>query len=306
MPCFPSLSDLPEPPDAVVVAIPAAGRGRGGGGGRRDRLRRRRGLRRRLRRDRPGRGARARAGGGRAPPRPAASAARTATGSWPLHERVALWGDALRPLEPGRVALVSQSGNVAVNALATRRGLRLHTVISCGNSAALDPADWIAAARARGGRGLDRRLPGGRRRRRPALRGARRMRGRAAWGCPCSRSASSPAGALAAAAHTGAVAGDQRVFRALVEEAGAAWAEDVHELLELAKAQAVPGRSPAEPAARRPGGAHLLGRRLRPRRRLLRPQRARPSAARAGHRRRGSASCCPTPPRSATRSTTPP
>ena len=37
-----------------------------------------------------------------------------------LHERVALWGDALRPLEPGRVALVSQSGNVAVNALATR------------------------------------------------------------------------------------------------------------------------------------------------------------------------------------------
>ena len=25
VPCFPSLSDLPEPPDAVVVAIPAAG-----------------------------------------------------------------------------------------------------------------------------------------------------------------------------------------------------------------------------------------------------------------------------------------
>ena len=49
------------------------------------------------------------------------------------------------------------------------------------------------------------------------------------------------AGATAAAAHTGAVAGDQRVFRALVEEAGGAWAEDVHDLLELAKALAVPG-----------------------------------------------------------------
>jgi acyl-CoA synthetase (NDP forming) len=51
--------------------------------------------------------------------------------------------------------------------------------------------------------------------------------------------ATSPAGALAVAAHTGAVAGDQRVFRALVEEAGAAWAYDVHELLELAKAMGV-------------------------------------------------------------------
>ena len=52
---------------------------------------------------------------------------------------------------------------------------------------------------------------------------------------------SSPAGSAAAAAHTGALAGDQRIFRALVEEAGGAWASDFHELLELAKAFAVPG-----------------------------------------------------------------
>ena len=65
----------------------------------------------------------------------------------------------------------------------------------------------------------------------------------------------SPAGALAAAAHTGAVAGDQRVFRALVEEAGAAWAEDVHELLELAKAQAVPAARPRSPGR---GGLAVL------------------------------------------------
>ncbi|HEY2599931.1 MAG TPA: acetate--CoA ligase family protein, partial [Thermoleophilaceae bacterium] len=49
----------------------------------------------------------------------------------------------------------------------------------------------------------------------------------------------SEAGATAAAAHTGALAGDQRVFRALVEEAGALWASDVHELLELGKTLAV-------------------------------------------------------------------
>jgi acetyl-CoA synthetase len=58
------------------------------------------------------------------------------------------------------------------------------------------------------------------------------------------------AGASAAAAHTGALAGNQRVFRALVEEAGGAWADDVHDLLELAKALAVPGarvrRGPAD------------------------------------------------------------
>jgi acetyl-CoA synthetase len=55
----------------------------------------------------------------------------------------------------------------------------------------------------------------------------------------------SAAGAAAAAAHTGAVAGDHRVFRALVEEAGAAWAADVHDLLELAKALAVRPRRAA-------------------------------------------------------------
>jgi acetyl-CoA synthetase len=54
----------------------------------------------------------------------------------------------------------------------------------------------------------------------------------------------SEVGAAAAAAHTGALAGDHRVFRALVREAGAAWAEDVHGLLELAKALAVRGARP--------------------------------------------------------------
>jgi acetyl-CoA synthetase len=56
---------------------------------------------------------------------------------------------------------------------------------------------------------------------------------------------SSEAGAAAASAHTGALAGDQRVFRALVEEAGAWWADDVHELLELAKALSEPRARPS-------------------------------------------------------------
>ena len=245
VPCFPSLSDLPEPPDAVVVAIPAAGvaavveeAGAIGCGG-----------------------AVVYGAGfgeiaqGTALERELVEAARrhglplcgpNGNGIVALHERVALWGDALRPLEPGRVALVSQSGNVAVNTLATLRGLRLHTVISCGNSAALDPAEWIAQLAREEGVGsiavyLEADGDGAR------LALALAECAERGVGVSVLKVGSSPAGALAAAAHTGAVAGDQRVFRALVEEAGAAWAEDVHELLELAKAQAVPAARPRSP-----------------------------------------------------------
>ena len=62
-----------------------------------------------------------------------------------MHSRAVLWGDALTPREPGAVALVSQSGNVAVNALATRRGLRFHTVIASGNQAVLGAADFLSS-----------------------------------------------------------------------------------------------------------------------------------------------------------------
>ena len=102
MPCVPSLADLPEPVDAVVVAIPAAGVPdvrRGGGRG---------GLRRRGRVRAP---ASPRRGGARARRRALRAAARrhglpvfgpNGNGIVALHERAALWGDALAPREPGR------------------------------------------------------------------------------------------------------------------------------------------------------------------------------------------------------------
>jgi acetate---CoA ligase (ADP-forming) len=238
-PCFPSLSDCPTPPDAVVVAIPAAAvaavveeaRALGCGGavvfG---------------------------AGFGEVETGAAleaelAAAARAhglpvcgpnGNGIVALHERAALWGDALRPTEPGRVVLVSQSGNLAVNALNASRGLRFHTVVSCGNSVTLDPAEWVSE------------LAGDERVGSIALYlegdgdGALLCEALAhcaerGVGVAVLKVGSSAAGAAAAAAHTGALAGDQRVFRALVEEAGGAWAEDFHELLELGKALAVPG-----------------------------------------------------------------
>ena len=259
-PCFPSLSDCPSPPDAVVVAIPAAGvpavideagaigcggavvfgagfgemeAGAGAGGGAVDHAAdgaaHERALRdAALRHDLPVCGP-------------------NGNGIVALHERAALWGDALRPFEAGRVALVSQSGNVAVNALSSARGLRFHTVVSCGNSVALDPADWVgrlaleeevgAVALYLEGEGDGERLAN-------ALADCAER----GVGVAVLKVGSSAAGSAAAAAHTGAVAGEVRVFRALVEEAGGAWAADVHELLELAKAMAVPG------ARRRSGG----------------------------------------------------
>ncbi len=165
--------------------------------------------------------------------------------------RVALWGDALGPLIPGAVALVSQSGNVAVNALASRRGLRFHTVIASGNQAVLSAADYLRfLAGEEGVRSVALYLEddGG-----PGLADALAACIDGGVAVAVLKVGRSAAGARAAAAHSGAIAGDQRVFRSLVAEAGAAWADDVHELLELAKTLALrrrPARPPSEPAPR--------------------------------------------------------
>jgi acetyl-CoA synthetase len=238
--CFPSLRELPVVPDAVVVAIPAAAApavideagalGCGGAvvfaagfGEARD--------------------------GGALEAELVAAARRHAlpvcgpngNGVVCLPARAALWGDMLVPLAPGPVALVSASGNVAVNALASRRGLRLHSVVSCGNQAVVGAEDWLEALAGEAGvRAVALYLEGegdGER-----WCAALERCAAAGVGVAVLKAGASEAGAAAAQAHTGAVAGDQRAFRAFVEEAGAAWAGDPHELLELAKTLAVAGR----------------------------------------------------------------
>jgi acetyl-CoA synthetase len=239
-PCVPSVEDLPEAVDAVVVAIPAVGvpdvieqagaRGCGGAvvfsagfgevpGGR--------DLQRRL----------VEAAHRHAMP----VCGPNCNGLVAMHERSALWGDAFAPREPGSVAMISQSGNVAVNALNTSRGLRLHTLVASGNQAVLHAADWLEALAGRDGvRAIALYLEedGG-----PALCDGIAACCDAGVGVAIHKVGSSPEGAQAAAAHSAALAGDQRVFRALVNEAGAAWADDVHELLELAKTLATPVRA---------------------------------------------------------------
>lgn len=246
--CVPALADLPQPVDAVVVAIPAvsvpdtlsaaAERGCGGavvlsaGFGE---IEAGRELERELRRvaiaaDLPVCGP-------------------NGNGVIAVGARAAMWGDSVKELEPGGVALISQSGNVAVNAVGSRRGIDYHTVVSTGNQTVLDASDWLSAICRRDGvRSVAMFLEsdGDGARLAEALAEAAERGIRVA----VLKVGGSERGARAASAHTGALAGDQRVFRSLVEEAGGAWASDFHELLEL-------GRALGEPRARPIGSGGL-------------------------------------------------
>ncbi|HTU94981.1 MAG TPA: acetate--CoA ligase family protein [Solirubrobacteraceae bacterium] len=249
-PCVPTVADLPEPVDAVVVAIPAAGvtaaidqAGATGCGG----------------------AVVFSAGFGEVESglghhRDLVAAARrhglpvcgpNCNGIVSPASRTALWGDAFSVPEPGPVALISQSGNVAVNALATRRGLRFHTVIASGNQAVLTAADYLGFLAGEpdvGAVALYLEDDGG-----PGLVNGLATCADARIPVVVLKVGRSAAGARAAAAHSGALAGDQRVFRSLIEEAGAVWADDVHDLLELSKTIAT--RRTAAP--RRAGGRGL-------------------------------------------------
>jgi acetate---CoA ligase (ADP-forming) len=241
-PCVPSVTDIPQPVDAVVVAIPATGvpavisdtvaRGCGGaivlsaGFGE---IREGRELERELREV-------AAAGG-------LPLCGPNGNGIVAVGSRAPMWGDSVAPLEPGPVALISQSGNLAVNALGSRRGIRYHTVVSTGNQAVVGASEWLGAICELEGVGsvgmfLEEDGDGERLTRALAACAERGI------GVAVLKVGESTAGARAASAHTGAVAGDQRVFRSLVEEAGGAWARDPHELLELARVLAEPRARP--------------------------------------------------------------
>jgi acetyl-CoA synthetase len=245
VPCVPSIDDLPEPVDAVAVAIPAAGvpeaiaaaarRGCGGavvvsaGFGEVESGRE---LEAALREA-------AHAGGNGGMP----VCGPNGNGIVSLTAGAAIWGDSVQALPPGPVGLISQSGNVAVNALGSHRGIGFHTVVSTGNGTICDPCDWLLALSERDGLGSIALFLEG------DGDGAKLAAGLARCAERDVRVAvlkvgSSEAGAGAAAAHTGSLAGDQRVFRALVEEAGAAWARNPHELLELARVLAEPRARP--------------------------------------------------------------
>jgi acetate---CoA ligase (ADP-forming) len=240
--CVPSPSDLPEPVDAVVFAIPApkvpaslaeaaergcrgaiviaAGFGEAPGGAELERELEEVAVRARIPLCGP-----------------------NGNGVISVAARAPLWGDSVPELRPGPVGMITQSGNLAVNAIGSRRGVDFHTLVSAGNQTGLDAGDWLAAlARREGIRSialfLEEDGDGARLAESLAVCAERGI------GVAVLKVGESRAGAAAAAAHTGAVAGDQRAFRALVEEAGATWVRDPHELLEAARVLAEPRARP--------------------------------------------------------------
>jgi acyl-CoA synthetase (NDP forming) len=178
--------------------------------------------------------------------------------------RAPLWGDAVQlPDRAGPIALVTQSGNIGVLALAHRAGLGLHSVVSLGNAAVVDAAGVLTAlssqpsrsqpsvsfrsSRSSSGEGPPVRAvalyledDGDGARLADALAACARADVRVA----VLKTGRSTAGREAAGAHTAALAGDHRVFAALVEEAGGVLVREPHELLETARALAGGRRTP--------------------------------------------------------------
>ena len=156
-----------------------------------------------------------------------------------LTSRAPMWGDKVVPKGAGAVALITQSGNLGVVGLASDRGINWHTVVSVGNSAVVDAAECLTyLAGAEGVRSVALYLEGDGDGARWAEAFARCAENDVRFAVL--KAGRSAAGAVAGGAHTAAVAGDHRIFAALVAEAGGAWCHDPHELLETAKLLATP------------------------------------------------------------------
>ena len=153
--------------------------------------------------------------------------------------RAAVWGDAaVLPEVSGPIALITQSGNVGVVLLAHRQGLGLHSIFSVGNSAVVDAAALISSlATTDGVRVIGAYLEND-------GDGVRLTQALAACASNDVRvvvlkAGRSERGLAAGAAHTAAVAGDQRVFEALIQEAGGILVRQPAELIETSRALAI-------------------------------------------------------------------
>ncbi len=157
--------------------------------------------------------------------------------------RAPLWGDAVvLPAEAGPTALITQSGNIGVVALAHRGGLGLHSVVSLGNATVVDAATALHhLAGAPGVRVVAAYLEAD---------GDGALLARALARCVerdvrvvVLKAGRSPAGRVAGGAHTASLSGDHAVFAALLDEAGAVLVTTPHELLETARALAAGRRA---------------------------------------------------------------
>ncbi len=163
-------------------------------------------------------------------------------------DRVALWPDihGLTPIEAfdkPTVAIVSQSGNVAVSLTFQRRGLPLSHVVSVGNQAVIgieDVIDALVADGRVGAIGLYLEAP------KDALRLGEAAQRAVATGVHvvATRTGNSADGSTIARSHTGAMAGMPEAFEALFDRYGIASAPSIDVLLETLTVLATTGPLP--------------------------------------------------------------
>jgi acetyltransferase len=138
-------------------------------------------------------------------------------------------------LLPGNISMISQSGGLATiaHALAQQQSYGFRYTISTGNEAVLDAADFLRALvddpqtevialyleGARDGEKLRRALTAAREARKPVI---------------VLKAGATGASAIAAAAHTGALAGERRVWDAVLRECAAIRVDSLEELLDVA------------------------------------------------------------------------
>lgn len=139
----------------------------------------------------------------------------------------------------GGFSLVSQSGfGFGIAGMAEEVGLGLRCVVTLGNAAGLQPADLLAGlSEDPGTEAIGLFVEGAGRAPRRLLEAARRCvaAGKPVLGWIAGQTSG---GAKAAAAHTAALAGDARLTRALLEEAGIIPVEDILDFPDLARALA--------------------------------------------------------------------
>jgi acetyl-CoA synthetase len=159
--------------------------------------------------------------------------------------RAPMWGDAVALPDPAAAttALVTQSGNLGVLALAHRAGLGLHTVVSLGNAASVDAAAALGhLATAPGVRVVAAYLEADGDGARTATALARcAERDVRVVVLKAGRSAE---GRTVGGAHTASLSGDHAAFAALAREAGAVLVTSPHDLFETARALAAGRRDP--------------------------------------------------------------
>jgi acyl-CoA synthetase (NDP forming) len=166
-----------------------------------------------------------------------------------VHRRAALWTASKMPtITPGRLAIVSQSGSVAIALSQDERRLGLSHVISSGNESVLTAADYLLALASDDRVGVIALFLETIRNPQLFAQAAARAlaNGKRIVALKVGRS---EVGRAAVAAHTGALAGEQPLYEAFFRKCGVLAANDFEELTETAALCLSCPEGPATPNA---------------------------------------------------------